>query len=201
MSGMTWLTRTISWHRRTIAAVLTALGMLALLSHLSGADTLSEDVVVASADVKPGDVLTRSDISLQTMPSALVPAGALRSPDEVVGRSAAVALSERSVVQAALLVAVAPPTSGRSLVPIMVGDQHLRDMLTPGLTVALVSSVGEAPGVLTEDAVVHATPPAADTSLVGAAQSTLVLVDVPSHLAPEVSVLGQSGQLSVFLAS
>lgn len=196
---MTWFLRTISWHRRKIAALLAALGMFALLSHFSGSDEPTAQVVTVSHAVSAGGTLTSSDVTLTDVPQALVPAGAVTDLGEVVGRSAAVALTSHTVVQPALLVSGAAPPRGRSLVPITVNDAQLREILTPGLRIALVSSVGDVPGIVTDDAVVHTMPQVAASSIVTTGQAALILVEVPTVLAPEVSILGQSGQLSIFL--
>lgn len=196
---MAWLIRTISWHRRVVAALLAALGMFALVTHLSGNDGASGHVVVTTRAVSAGSSITSGDVTLHAIPQHLIPAGASDDLADVVGRSAAVSLSDRTVVQPGLLVSGEPPEQGRSLVPITVHDQQLRQMLSPGLRVSLVSARGEVPATVTQDAVVHAMPQLVETSLMSSGQAALVLVDVPSGLAPEVSVLGQSGQLTVFL--
>lgn len=199
MVGMTWLIRTINWHRRKIAALLAALGMLALMSHLSGDAGGTGQVVVTTGSVTAGASIAASDVALQNMPHQFIPAGALTDPADIVGLSAAVPLSGDTVIQPGLLVSGAPPPKGRSLVPITVNDGQLRELLAPGLKVALVSSRGDVPGIVTADAVVHTMPQLAATAFATTGQAALVLVEVPSQLAPEVSVLGQSGQLSVFL--
>ncbi len=198
--GMTWFFRTISWHRRKIAAVLAALGAFALLTHFSGAAEPSGRVVIVTHAISAGAALGAGDVSVAAVPEALIPAGALTDPDEAVGRSAAVSLAAQTIMQPPLLVSGAPPPKGRSLVPITVLDAQLRDILSPGLRVALVSSMGDVPGIVTDDAVIHTMPQVASSSLVTTSQAALVLVEVPSALAPEVSMLGQSGQLSIFLS-
>jgi len=197
---MTWFIRTISWHRRKIAAVLAALGVFALLTHFSGAAEPSGEVVVVARTITAGAALGAGDLSVTAVPLALIPADALSDPAEVVGRSAAVSLGAHTIVQPALLVSGAPPPTGRSLVPITVHDAQLREILSPGLRVALVSSLGDSPGIVTDDAVIHTMPQVAESSLVTTGQAALVLVEVPTGLAPEVSMLGQSGQLSIFLS-
>ncbi len=197
---MTWFIRTISWHRRKIAAVLASLGVFALITHFSGAAEPSAQVVIITRAISAGAALTAGDVSLAAVPEALVPADALTNPAEAVGRSAAVSLTAHTIVAPALLVSGAPPPAGRSLVPITVHDAQLREILSPGLRVALVSSMGDVPGVVTDDAVIHTMPQVASSSLVTTGQAALVLVEVPSALAPEVSMLGQSGQLSIFLS-
>ncbi len=197
---MTWFTRTISWHRRKVAAVLAALGAFALLTHFSGSAEPTGRVVLATRTVAAGAALTAGDVAVADVPEALIPENALTDPADVVGRSAAVPLTTHTIIQPAVLVSGAPPPRGRSLVPITVNDAQLREILSPGLRVALVSSMGDVPGVVTDDAVIHTMPRVESTSFVSTGQSALVLVEVPSTLAPEVSMLGQSGQLSLFLS-
>ncbi|MGV8845853.1 SAF domain-containing protein [Tessaracoccus sp.] len=196
---MTWITRTISWHRRKIAAVLAALGLFALMSHLSGADETASQVVVIRSGVTAGAVISGSDIELASLHGSAVPPDAFTGLTDVVGQSAAVTVSAHTIVQPGLLVPGSAPPSGRSLVPISVNDGQLRAMLTPGMRVALVSAVADSPGIVTEDAVIHPMPQHQDASLMTPGQAALVLVEVPTSLAPEVAVLGQSGQLALFL--
>ena len=199
MAGMQWITRTISWHRRSIAAVLAALGIFALVSHLSGADEASDQVVVTTAPVIAGASITASDVMLQFVPRTAMPVDAITELHDVVGRPASVSMSARTVIQRGLLVSGSAVREGRALVPIMVPDGQLRELLSPGLRIALVSAGDQVAGVLTEDAVVHSMPQMEASSFVGTGQAALVLVEVPSTLAPEVSVLGQTGQLTIFL--
>ena len=197
---MTWFIRTISWHRRKIAAVLAALGVFFLLTHFSGETEPVGQVVVVTRAVSAGDALSAGDLSVTGVPVALIPEDALTDPVALVGRSASVSLAANTIVQPSLLVSGAAPPRGRSLVPITVADAQVREILSPGLRVALVSSMGDVPGIVTDDAVIHTMPQVASSSLVTTGQAALVLVDVPSALAPDVSMLGQSGQLSIFLS-
>lgn len=197
---MTWFIRTLSWHRRKIAAVLAALGAFALVTHFSGAAEPSSRVVVVTRALSAGAAITDADVSQAAVPESLIPAGALTDPADAAGRSAAVSLTPHTIVQPVLLVSGSPPPAGRSLVPITVHDAQLREILSPGLRVALVSSMGDAPGIITDDAVIHTMPEVASSSLVTTGQAALVLVEVPSTLAPDIAILGQSGQLSVFLS-
>ena len=197
---MTWLTRTITWHRRKIAALLAALGVFALLTHFSGTAEASGQVVVLTRAINAGAALTAGDVAVAAVPEALIPADALTDPSDAVGRSTAVSLTRHTIVQPVLLVSGAPPPEGRSLVPIKVADEQLRTILSPGLRLALVSSMGEVPSVMTDDAVIVAMPHVDSSSLVTTSQTPLVIVEVPSAVAPEVSIFGQSGQLSIFLS-
>ncbi len=197
---MTWLIRTISWHRRKIAAILAALGMFALLTHFSGTAEPLGHVVVVTRAVTAGAALSANDLSVSGVPLTLIPEEAITDPAEAVGRSASVSLTASTVLQPSLLVSGASPPQGRSLVPITVSDAQLREILSPGLRVALVSSMGDVPGIVTDDAVIHTMPQVASSSLVTTGQAALVLVEVPSALAPDIAILGQSGQLSIFLS-
>ncbi len=199
MAGMTWITRTIRWHRRSIAAILVALGTLALVAQFSGTTEETAHVVVTISTVAAGSPITAADVALQSMPRAGIPADAVTEMPEAVGRQAAVTLTPHTIMQPALMVAGSPVPEGRALVPITVKDAQLLELLSPGLRIALVSAGAEVPGIVTDDAVVHSMPQAVVSTFASTNQSTLVLVDVPSALAPKVSVLGQSGQLSIFL--
>ncbi len=199
MAGMTWIIRTLRWHRRTIAAALAALGTLALVSQLSASGEATSPVVVTTSAVAAGAPIVSSSVALRPMPRSSIPIGAITRVGDVLGHPVAVALTAGTIIQPGLLVSGSPVQAGRALVPVTVKDGQLRDLLSPGLRIALVSAGGDVPGIITDDAVVHSMPPAASTSFVASGQSALILVEVPSALAPEVAVLGQSGQISVFL--
>lgn len=197
---MTWLIRTISWHRRKIAAALAALGVFALLTHFSGSAEPSGPVVIVTRAIGAGEALNEGDLAVIEIPLNLIPADAITDPGEVAGRGASVSLTANTILQPSLLVSGAPPPRGRSLVPITVADAQLREILSPVLRVALVSSMGDVPGIVTDDAIIHTMPQVASSSLMTTSQAALVLVEVPAALAPDVSMLGQSGQLSIFLS-
>lgn len=199
MAGMQWITRTISWHRRSIAALLAGLGIFALVSQFSGPSEASDQVVVTTTPVLAGAPITASDVTLQLVPRTAIPVDAFSTLDDVVGHPASVSLSARTVIQRGLVVSGSTTRVGRALVPIMVPDGQLRGLLSPGLRIALVSATNQVAGVITENAVVHSMPQTETSSFVGTDQAAMVLVEVPSTLAPEVSVLGQAGQLTVFL--
>lgn len=196
---MTRFLRILSWHRRKIAAALTALGVLALMSHFSGAAEPVVAVVVSTGEISAGAMIESGDVSLREIPQPLVPPGSLTDLADVVGHSAAATLTSSTIIQPGLLVSGDPPGPGRSLVPITVQDPQLRDILSAGQRIALVSPLGDVPGILTDDALVHTLPQVVHTSVVTNSQTTLVLVEVPTALAPTVSLLGQSGQISIFL--
>ena len=199
MAGMAWFIRTLSWHRRKIAAVLTALALLVVLSHLSAPAEASDHVVVTTSNLVAGQRVDTSDVDLLPLPRSAIPADTMTALDDVIGHSVAVSLSPGTTVQQGLLVAGVPVARGRSLVPITVHDAQLRSILPPGARVALVAAGPEAPALLTDGAVVHGMAAVEQVGFVASGQPALVLVEVPSQIAAEVSVLGQSGQLGIYL--
>lgn len=86
--------------------------------------------------------------------------------------------------------------------PIVVADDELRRLLSPGELISLVSAHGESPEIVTGDARVVALPSTEGSGALRAAASTdrgALLVDVPASSAAVVALLGQGGQLSVIL--
>lgn len=73
-------------------------------------------VVVADRDLDPGDVVQADDVAAATWPAAMVPAGAIASPADAVGRTVGVAVVAGEAV---LHLRLAPPevTGAAALLP------------------------------------------------------------------------------------
>src|SRR4051812_11000801 len=78
--------RTIDWHRRTIAAALTGVAVLASLSALTPKHPPTSTVWAAAHDLAGGSPIRPADVVLVRMPLSIVPGGALRAGSTVVGR-------------------------------------------------------------------------------------------------------------------
>lgn len=191
----------VSWHRRAVGALLAALSVLAIAQWLSGPQGPTVPVVVAALEVPAGNSLTADDVRIEYVPRDVVPGGALDSPDEALGRMAAVTLAPGTLLQPALFTTARDAPEGRSIVPIRLPDPALRTLLGPGDPVTLIVIADEQAEVLTGDARVAGVPEsAASTGLgISAEDDDLVLVEVPNGEAPVVAALGQSGQLSIVL--
>lgn len=190
----------VSWHRRWIGALLAVGAVLLTAQHLSTPPPTTA-VVVLTAPVPPGHILTAADVAERQVPPNAVPAEALSSVDAAIGRPVAVGLSPGTIVQASLLAtdAVEP---GRSVVPILVADSQLRALLRPGNAITLVVVGGESAEVLTTDARVAAMPihePGSGLAVATTQTEGLVTVNVPTEQAATIAALGQSRQISIIL--
>ncbi|MDO5093342.1 MAG: flagella basal body P-ring formation protein FlgA [Propionibacteriaceae bacterium] len=194
------LRRFLSWHRRTIAALLAGLAVFALANQLSPRPADLIPAVTLAHTVYPGTVLTEADLTVTQLPSTALPEQHYGDIADLVGQTLGFGLAKGTIVQPGMLAAAPTLAEGRALVPILIRDNSLRDMLTPGTAVTLV--IAESSEVVTADARVSALPGKEEGSLLSPSTSKkpLVLVDVPADLGPSVSALGQSGQLAVILS-
>ncbi|GAB3818931.1 hypothetical protein GCM10028820_22100 [Tessaracoccus terricola] len=192
----------VAWHRRALAAALAGLGVLLLATQLAPSTPPGTDVVVTTRAVAAGAVLTEADLQVVALSPDALPEGVLPSLDDVVGATAGWRLGANTVVQSGMLATTTDLAAGRALVPIAIPDDQLVDLLAPGSRVSLVFA-GEAFEVVTDDARVAALPARTESTglSVGTGRAPLVLVDVPSEIAPTVAALGQRGELSVILGS
>ncbi len=193
------LRRFLSWHRRAIAALLAGLAAFALTSQLSPRPKDQTPAVTLARAVQAGAVLTDADLTVTQFPSNTLPERHYSEPTELKGQTLGFGLARGTVVQPGMLAATPTLAEGRALVPILIRDTSLRDMLTPGTSITLV--LADSSEVVTADARVSALPSREEGTILspGAGRKPLVLVDVPADLGPSISALGQSGQLAVIL--
>jgi len=191
----------VSWHRRSIGALLAGLSVLGLAHWLAGSDGATVPVLIAATDVPAGHALAAEDLRQATLPVDAVPAGALNDAAAALGATTAVPLSAGTVLQPGLLAGADAVDPGRAVVPIALADPGLRPLLRPGDRITLIVAAAESADVLTGDARVAAVPERVESTglAVGSSQSDLLLVDVPAETAPMVAILGQGGQLSIAL--
>ncbi len=155
-------TRTVTV-RRAAAAVLALLALL--LAATSRRDGPTATVVAAAGELAPGGRLTSADVRTLMVPAGLVPADALRSPDDAVGRSVTgpVApgewLTSRRLLTDRTAAHVRP---GSRLVPVTLSDAAVMDLLRPGDAVDVVAQLRSGnvaePQVLAHDAIVAVAP-------------------------------------------
>lgn len=193
----------VSWHRRAVGALLAALAVLLLAESLTTPPPTTPAVVLLRA-VPAGEAVKAADVRLAALPHEAVPDGALTSPADAVGQTLAVRAGPGTILQPPLFARATAAAKGRAVVPIVIADDTLRDLLRPGDLISLVSTQGESPRVLTGDARVVAFPAPEASGALRVAASTdqgALLVDVPASSAALVALLGQSGQLSVILGA
>ena len=193
----------VSWHRRAVGALLAASAVLLLAEALT-TPLPTVPVVVLQRAAAAGEPLTAADLGARNLPPDAVPDDALTSVDDAVGQTLAVPAAAGTILQPALLARTTTAAKGRAVVPIVVADDELRRLLSPGELISLVSAHGESPEIVTGDARVVALPSTEGSGALRAAASTdrgALLVDVPASSAAVVALLGQGGQLSVILGT
>ncbi len=190
--------RFLSWHRRAIAALLAGLAMFALAQQLTPAPVNMVPAVVVADAAAAGSILEEPHLKVTSLPADALPADHYSNIDEVIGQTLGFGLSPGTVIQPGMLAATPQLAAGRALVPILVRDDALRELLSPGSLVTLVLSTTTE--VITNDARVAVMPATDQGGLFKvSSDKPLLLVDVPAELGPSVAALGQSGQLSVIL--
>lgn len=194
----------ISWHRRAVGATLAAAAVVLLAATLRSPAPSTEVVVIT--DARPaGHVLMASDLGVRSLPDQALPDDRVTDTSEIIGRTLVAPVSAGTIAQVALLASDHPADDGRAVVPIGVGDDALRSLLSPGDMVSLIAQGPEDTEVVSSDARVVALPTGPDdTSQLGSAsghRSAMILVDVASKDAAVVASLGQGEGLSIVLGA
>src|SRR3954454_8145642 len=148
---------TLDWHRRTIAAVLVGLALLASLSALAPKRPPTRMVWTAAHDLAGGAPIRAADVALSRLPVTAVPAGALQAGSTVVGRLLAAPvrrgepLTDVRLLGPSLLAALG--RAGQVAVPVRLAD---------GAAAAALARPGEVVDVLAvgslDDSAVSADP-------------------------------------------
>lgn len=193
--------------RRTLLLRRSATGLLALTAlALALVPTEAGDpVVVAARDLGSGTALTAGDVTVATWPAALVPAGALRAPEQAGGRILAGAARSGEPLTD---VRLAGPESAARLtgrtdaaaVPVRLPDPDVAALLVPGSRVDVVTpGRDDRPVVLAADAAVLTVLAAAPDAPGRAPPGRLVLVALARDDAARVAAASLSEQVAVTL--
>src|SRR3954471_15343806 len=197
---------TLDWHRRTIAAVLAGLALLASLSALAPDRPPSRMVWTAAHDLGGGAPLRGADVVLARLPLTAVPAGALQAGSTVVGRLLAAPvrrgepLTDVRLLGPSLLAALGRP--GQVAVPVRLADGAAAAALArPGEVVDVLAvgslddaSTAQAPTVVAAAVIVLAVPGRDGTSDAG-----LVVVAVSPEQAAALASAATRSRLSLVL--
>lgn len=202
MKPFSRLAQFISWHRRLVAAALVAVGVVALGNTLAAPPPKEAAFVVVKHEIIPGSPIKESDVEVTMLPAQAVPVDAITTVADVVGQQVVSTLPAGTIVQAALLIGRRELPEGRALVPIVIRDESIRDLLTPGTPITLVMADQEGAQTITDDATVATAPgaPSGGGPLGPPQSSSTLMVEVPVDAAGTVAALGQQGSLSVVLA-
>ncbi|MFD1810901.1 SAF domain-containing protein [Rhodococcus gannanensis] len=187
--------------RRVAAAVLAAVALL--LAVRGDPDDDRVEVVTAARDLAPGTLLGDEDLHVTALPAAVVPAGVVHSPGDVVGRTLAgparsgEPLTDVRVLGSRLADAAAGPDA--RIVPLRIDDTEVAGLLRAGDVVDILTVDAEgsgAPRVLASNATVVLAA-ARDTGRT--AGEPAVLVALPQVSATEVAAATMTGAITVTL--
>lgn len=203
-----WSVRLGGWPRRVLALVLlVAAALSATAAHRGRAANRpppTTSVLVAARDIPAGARLQRSTTRLARLPTALVPAGALRSVDAAVGRTVGAPMRRGEPITDVRLVgralAAALAGTGAVAAPVRLADADTARLLRPGDAVDVLAAAQRGdPGparVVATDARVMAVPrPDPDSPVDGA----LVVLAMSENAARVVAGATTSGQITVTL--
>lgn len=185
--------------RRAAAAVLVVVAAVLALAPGKGS---AVTVVVATQDLAPGTVLQATEVTVREVPTQVVPDGAARTPDAVLGRTLAAPvrrgepLTDVRLTGPALARTVSAQPDAVS-VPLRLADPDVAALLHPGAAVDVVT-VGERqdePVVLARSARVLAVLEAGTRSR--ERDGRLVLVALDPVAATRVAAVSLSQTLTV----
>jgi Flp pilus assembly protein CpaB len=182
-------TRTMLARRIAAGGLVALAGVAALRPDPADADT---DVVIAAHDLSPGVTLAADDVGVERRSATMVPDGALRAVDLVVGATLAgparrgEIITDARVLGSRLAGLAAGPDA--RVVPLHLADAAVLDLIRPGDVVDVLGAVSaEAdaePRVVATNAIVVLV--SARQKSVGAGDDRVVLVALP---APAANVL------------
>ncbi|NYH79292.1 Flp pilus assembly protein CpaB [Actinopolyspora biskrensis] len=180
------------------ALLLTAVALALPLAPASG--PRGEPVLTAAHELDPGTELAASDLAVRRMPRELVPEGALRDRERVVGEVLAhavrdgVPLTDLSLLDDTLA-RVTAGDDDRAAVVLRPAESAIAELLRPGARVDIVTERDGRAAVLAERAAVVAThPPEASGE-----HTALVVVGLDRARAAKVASAKLSGPLTLTL--
>ena len=156
-------------------------------------------VVTAAARLTGGTVLTAADLEVHDLVTADLPAGAVRDPVGLVGRTLAAPVPEGQVVtELAVVGSQAGVATDHLLAPLRLADIGLTSLLRPGDVVDIIAADSQT----TKAAVVArsvrvVTVPAVDEAAATETPGGLVLVEVSSTTATDLARAAAAGTVSI----
>jgi pilus assembly protein CpaB len=207
-------------HRRGLRAGLVVIGTAAALGVVAPAPPPTLPVVVATADLPSGRVLTAQDVALAPYASAQVPAGAYQHLDDVVGQTITGPMRRSEPLTDARMTGAAALIASNGLVeaPVRLADAGAAMLLHTGDVVDVLAAVAEpavsadalaaaptTPGermaaVVASAARVLAVPDLSGTDATGA-DGALVLLAVSPATARVLAAAAATSRLSVVIGS
>ena len=186
------LQRRVLLHRRLLAAL--AAGSAVLVGLQAAAPPPPETVTVwtASHDLPGGTVLEPDDLVATEFRPETVPAGAVRHPDQVIGRTLAapMARGEPMTRLRSLARGLLRGYPGTTAVPLRITDAAVVDLLRVGDRISLVAADPDGRGTptrLVDDVPVVAIPQVRESGLGAGTPGRLVVAAIPSTRASVVA--------------
>lgn len=211
------LSRATSRHRALLAGGLAAAAVATALPSLVPASPPGQRVLTFARDLAAGTALSATDLEPVTLPPALVPAGAPRTTDAVLGRLLAgpvrrgEALTDVRLLGASLLAAVG--VRGLVATPVRLADGATAGLLHAGdhvdvLAAAATDAAAAAAAPTTGAAPSTAAPPSATVVAphalvlavpgpIGDGDGALIVVAVPPPTAARLAAAAVTSRLSV----
>lgn len=203
------LRRFVSRHRRLIAALLAAAAVACGLSALRPPEPTRVPVVAAATDLAGGTELSESDLTTVALRPAVVPAGAIRPPADIAGRTVAGSVRSGEPLTDARLVGASLLTADDLVAtPVRIADRGITGLLQNGDRVDVLAAqtrgdaAGETARVVAPDVRVVTVPDRAESDRGPAVgEGALVVLATTSDEAAELASAAVTSRLSVTLRS
>jgi Flp pilus assembly protein CpaB len=194
--------RRILVHRRVLGACFAAIAVWLVVQAATAPPPATTPVWTAARELPSGTVLGRSDLTRTGFAPGSVPAAAVRSLDNVVGRTLATPLGAGEPVTTGHLTGAEALAGlpGRSAIAVRIPDGDVVALLTPGQRVTLVATDpqgGRPPERVSDDAAVLAVPRASEAVGTGGLTGRLVVLAVPDDEVDQVAAAATSRFLAV----
>lgn len=188
------LTRTIRWHRRSLAALAAGLAVLCGLMAVRPALPESSVVVAAARDLPGGTTLAEADLVEVSLPAGTVPAGAATEASGVVGRTINGPLARLSVVtEASVAQGQSLARRGMVVAALPLTDAALAGLVSPGSRIDIIGPKAGSAGVLATDVRVVATPGPSDQGMLASDRRVLLVEVTPAVAAQLAAAAGDGG--------
>lgn len=198
--------RTVSAHRRLVAALLAGLAVAASLTALRPPSPPTRDVVVAARDLTSGTTLTASDLEIRSVTADDVAAHTYDSTDAVVGEVIAAPMRRgESLTDVRLLTSelVAGYPDGTTLATVRIADPQSLWGVEVGTYVDIVGVDLEGRGdggVLARNAQVVAMPSPPEDEGPGVTAGAVLVVGVPRETAVDLADASSRMQLAAVVS-
>lgn len=200
------LRRTVSVHRRGVAALLAFVAVYGALRAVAAPETPGTPVVTVLADVPGGSALTRDQVTVRSVPAELVPRAAVVSLEAAVGRTPAGPLTGGSILTEAALVGpgLSGSAPGRVVVPARLADAGIAGVIRVGDAIDVMATdpgSGEVARVASRARVAAIPAPDGGSALVGTGpqDEVLVLLDVSRTESLDLTRAAATSRLSIVL--